>query len=84
MRNLDVTIDDVTILDIILKALPNSFSNWKTIDNDQQTLERLLKKLGEKAKEIADDEETGLLVMKALWLIEAEVIHHSLEQEQEA
>lgn len=68
LRQLDVIIDDITILDIILKALSTNFSNflanWKMLDSDQQTLDRLISKLNEKAREV-EESELSTVAMKA-------------------
>lgn len=70
LANLKVTIDDVTIIDVIIKALPSSFkmflANWKMIDCESQTLDRLMIKLNEKAKEVEEDELVEQLAFKAV------------------
>lgn len=57
---MNVSVDDVTVVDIIIKALPIGFRNfmsgWNMLDSDQQTLDELVTKLSEKANEVIIDE----------------------------
>lgn len=69
---LGITVDDALVISSIIRALPESLRGfldyWRFLDADQQSLDRFINKLNEKAKAISESEgsrdESAMVVVR--------------------